>query len=255
IEDNYGGVYVNLTEPMTIEDFVPKLRASLVEWKIQEKKGIWIKLADGLDNLIAPAKTFLFTFGDLLSAQGFVCHHAEKEYTMLTSWISELPNTLPANASHRIVVGGYVLNKKTKEVLVVHEIDGPFKDTGVWKLHTGVIEEGENVWEGSLREVEEVTGLEPITFEIKKQDSEILDAKWMPIEEYVNQPWNQNKEFFKFLANICLKRSQEMEYMGFSTVRTTTSTGRESYIYCNTDQPNLLNATRDLASTSTPTSH
>ncbi|XP_010466999.1 PREDICTED: nudix hydrolase 6 [Camelina sativa] len=269
IPDNYGGVKVDLTEPMTVEDFVPKLSASLVAWRSQGKKGIWMKLADGLDNLIAPAK-----------AEGFVCHHAEREYTMLTSWISELPNTLPANASRRIGVGAFVLNKNTREVLVVQEIDGHFKGTGVWKLPTGVINEGENIWEGALREVEEETGiktkfvevlafreshqaflerktdlfflceLEPITFEIKIQDSEILAAKWMPIEEYVNQPWNQKKEMFRFMANICLKRSQEMEYMGFSTVRTM---GRENYLYCNSDHANLLNATRGLASISTPT--
>ncbi|AEC05837.1 unnamed protein product [Arabidopsis thaliana] len=269
VPDNYGGVKVNLTEPMTIEDFVPKLRASLVYWSNQGTKGIWLKLADGLDNLIAPAK-----------AEGFVCHHAEREYTMLTSWIADVPSTLPANASHRIGVGAFVLNKKTKEVLVVQEIDGHFKGTGVWKLPTGVVKEGENIWEGALREVEEETGiktkfvevlafreshqafleiktdifflceLEPTTFEIKKQDSEILAAKWMPIEEYVNQPWNQKKELFRFMANICLKRLQEMEYMGFSKVLTTTSSGKESYLYCNTDHANLLNATRGLASTS-----
>lgn len=116
--------------------------------------------------------------------------------------------------------------------------------------------------------------MKPCTFEIKKEKAEIYAAKvikhvtylvmnlnqgwfqfkdlitgqlscqWMPIEEYVNQPWNQEKELFRFMANICLKRSQEMEYMGFSTVRTTTSTGRESYLYCNTDHANLLNPTR-----------
>ncbi|KAL1191854.1 Nudix hydrolase 6 [Cardamine amara subsp. amara] len=270
IEDNYGGVKVNLTEPMTVESFASKLRASLQEWKKKGKKGIWIKLANGLEDLIAPAK-----------AEGFEYHHAERDFLMLVSWISDLPSTIPANASHRIGIGAFVLNKKTREVLVVQEIDGHFKGTGVWKLPTGVIQEGENIWEGVLREVEEETGiktkfvealalreshksfletksdifflceLEPITFEIKKQESEILAAKWMPIEEYVNQPWNQTKELFRFMANICLKRSQDMEYVGFSKVVTTTSRGKESYMYCNTDHANLLNATRGLTSTST----
>lgn len=35
IEDNYGGVKVNLTEPMTVESFVSKLRASLEAWMNQ----------------------------------------------------------------------------------------------------------------------------------------------------------------------------------------------------------------------------
>ncbi|KAG7583403.1 NUDIX hydrolase domain [Arabidopsis suecica] len=273
--DDYGGVKVNLIEPMTTEDFVPKLRASLVDWRNQGKKGIWLKLADGLENLIAPAK-----------AEGFKYHHAESDYLMLVSWLSDLHNTNPANASHRIGIAAFVLNSN-REVLVVQEIGGPFHGTGVWKLPTGVIKEGEGVWAGAEREVEEETGIKttfkevlafreshksfsekrktdimflcelimkPGTFEIKKEKAEIYAAKWMPIEEYVNQPWNQEKELFRFMANICLKRSQEMEYVGFSTVRTTTSTGRESYLYCNTDHANLLNATRGPASTYTPTS-
>ncbi|CAE5973093.1 unnamed protein product [Arabidopsis arenosa] len=247
--DDYGGVKVNLTEPMTTEDFVPK--------PVPGKKGIWIKLADGLENLIAPAK-----------AEGFKYHHAESDYLMLVSWLSDLHNTIPANASHRIGIAAFVLNR-------------------VWKLPTGVIKEGEGVWAGAEREVAEETGIKttfkevlafreshksfsekrktdimflcelimkPGTFEIKKEKTEIYAAKWMPIEEYVNQPWNQEKELFRFMANICLKISHEIEYVGFSTVRTTTSTGRESYLYCNTDHANLLNATRGPASTSTPTS-
>jgi len=51
-----------------------------------------------------------------------VCHHAEREYTMLTSWIADVPSTLPANASHRIGVGAFVLNKKTKEVTTIYRL-------------------------------------------------------------------------------------------------------------------------------------
>ncbi|KAG7578735.1 P-loop containing nucleoside triphosphate hydrolase [Arabidopsis thaliana x Arabidopsis arenosa] len=221
--DDYGGVKVNLTEPMTTEDFVPKLRASLMEWRNQGKKGIWLKLADGLENIIAPAK-----------AEGFKYHHAESDYLMLVSWLSDLHNTIPANASHRIGIAAFVLNSN-REVLVVQEIGGPFDGTGVWKLPTGVIKEGEGVWAGAEREVEEETGIKttfkevlafreshksfsekrktdimflcelimkPGTFEIKKEKAEIYAAKWMPIEEYVNQPWNQEKELFRRLVMV-----------------------------------------------------
>ncbi|CAN6820774.1 unnamed protein product [Brassica oleracea] len=278
-EDNYGGVVVNLieTEPMTTaQEFESKLDVSLTAWKVQVledtrqtlsclvsfsvlltlghdllgMRGIWIKLSSQLSSLV-----------DSAIKRGFTYHHAENEY------VSHLALFLPINASHRIGIGAFVLNK-SREVLVVQEIGGRFKGTGVWKLPTGIIQEGEDIWTGAVSEVEEETGvhlydlfnliillerhqsfferkssifslceLEASNFEIKKQDSEILDAKvWMPIEEYVNQPINQTKEMFRFMSNICLKRSQEKEnYAGFSTVLTKNSAGKESYLYCSVD--------------------
>jgi hypothetical protein len=35
---------------------------------------------------------------------------------MLVSWISETPDTIPANASHVVGAGALVINKNTKEV-------------------------------------------------------------------------------------------------------------------------------------------
>jgi len=49
--------------------------------------------------------------------KGFTYHHAENEYAVLSSWISDLPNTIPANASHRIGIGALVLNKN-REVTI-----------------------------------------------------------------------------------------------------------------------------------------
>ncbi|CAE5973462.1 unnamed protein product [Arabidopsis arenosa] len=111
---------------VTAEDFNAKLDVSLKAWKDQGKKGIWIKLPCELLSLV-----------DVAIKKGFTYHHAENEYVMLTSWISDLPSTIPANASHRIGIGALVLNKN-REVLVVQEIDGVFKGTGLWKLPTGV---------------------------------------------------------------------------------------------------------------------
>ena len=49
--------------------------------------------------------------------EGFRYHHAEPEYLMLVSWISNTPDTIPANASHIVGVGALVLNKNTREVI------------------------------------------------------------------------------------------------------------------------------------------
>jgi len=47
---------------------------------------------------------------------GFRFHHAEPDYLMLVNWIANTPDTLPANASHRVAIGAFVINAK-KEVI------------------------------------------------------------------------------------------------------------------------------------------
>jgi len=44
--------------------------------------------------------------------EGFWFHHAEPKYLMLAFWIPEGAHTLPANASHRVGVGAFVMNEK-----------------------------------------------------------------------------------------------------------------------------------------------
>lgn len=48
--------------------------------------------------------------------EGFDFHHAEPNYLMLVRWISETTNNLPANASHRVGIGAFVMNSN-REVL------------------------------------------------------------------------------------------------------------------------------------------
>ncbi|ESQ55867.1 hypothetical protein EUTSA_v10025945mg [Eutrema salsugineum] len=266
--DNFNGVTVTIEEPMDAEVFTERLKASLSHWREEGKKGIWIKLPLKFANLVEPAVS-----------EGFRYHHAEPDYLMVVSWISQTDDTIPANASHVVGVGALVINKNTKEVLVVQEKSGYFKDKNVWKLPTGVVNEGEDICTGVAREVQEETGivadfvevlsfrqshksflkkksdlfflcvLSPRSYEITEQKSEILQAKWMPIQEYVDQPWNQKNEMFKFMANICQKKCEE-EYLGFSTVETITGSGKKSFMYCNADHANRLQELRNQASSS-----
>lgn len=46
--------------------------------------------------------------------EGFYCHHAESRYLMLVHWLPSTPNTLPANASHRVGVSAFVMNEKNE---------------------------------------------------------------------------------------------------------------------------------------------
>lgn len=52
--------------------------------------------------------------------EGFWYHHAEPKYLMLVYWIPETVHTLPVNASHRVGVGGFVMNDKREVPPLCH---------------------------------------------------------------------------------------------------------------------------------------
>ncbi|KAF3796604.1 hypothetical protein EJ110_NYTH01731 [Nymphaea thermarum] len=180
-EDRYDGVTVKIEEHMEVGVFASRLRASMSRWKQQEKKGVWLNI---------PLK--FVDFVPVAVQEGFWYHHAEPTYLMLVNWLLSTPHTLPIYVTHRLGVGAVVINSN-KEVLVVQEKSGHFRGSGVWKIPTGVVEEGEDVFAAAEREVKEETGathlnkksglfficiLEPKSSDIVKQDSEILAAQY-----------------------------------------------------------------------------
>ncbi|KAK3027271.1 hypothetical protein RJ639_041217 [Escallonia herrerae] len=207
------------SEPMAPTVFTSLLRASLLHWKQQGKKGVWIKMPIELVNLVESAVK-----------EGFYYHHAEAKYLMLVHWIPETANTLPANASHQVGIGAFVMNKK-REVLVVQEKSGHFRGTGVWKFPTGVIDakfveilafrqSHKSFFEKS--DLFFMCMLQPLSFDIQKQESEIEAAEWMPFDDYAAQPFVQTNELQKYLIDICLAK-ESGEYTGFTPVPTVTS--------------------------------
>ncbi|CAK9156803.1 unnamed protein product [Ilex paraguariensis] len=250
-DDDHGGVIVEMTpEPLDSSIFVSLLRASLSHWRQQGKKGVWIKLPIELVNLVEPAVK-----------EGFYYHHAEPKYLMLVHWIPNTVNTLPVNATHRVGIGAFVMNEKN-ELLVVQEKSGRFRGTGVWKLPTGVVDEGEDICDAAVREVKEETGVDtkfgevlafrqshksffdksdlffvcmmhPLSFDIQKQESEIEAAQWMPLEEYAAQPFVQKHELLKYIADMCFVKKKGT-YCGFSPVPTLAAfSDKKSYLYLN----------------------
>ncbi|XP_030930478.1 nudix hydrolase 10-like [Quercus lobata] len=254
-DDDHGGVIVDIEEAMDAKVFVTLLRDSISKWRQQGKKGIWIKLPIGLVNLVEPTVK-----------EGFRYHHAEPTYLMLVRWIPETTDTIPANASHRVGIGAIVLNDK-RELLVVQEKSGKLKGMGVWKIPTGVVDEGENINEAAVREVKEETGIDakfleilafrqshklffqksdlfficmmhPLSSDIKKQDLEIEAAQWMPFEEYAAQPVAQDHQLYKYIAELCLAKEQG-EYTGLSPVPITSIFHKDlSYLYLNSQHLN-----------------
>ncbi|EXB36060.1 Nudix hydrolase 2 [Morus notabilis] len=246
--DENGGVIVDLKEAMEPAAFATLLGVSLAQWKRQGKKGVWIKLPIKLANLVETAVK-----------EGFWYHHAEPHYLMLVYWIPETTSTIPANATHKVGIGAVVL-KDGKEVLVVQEKSGIFQGTGVWKIPTGVVDEGEDIFMAAVREVKEETGIDtefsailafghshktffdksdllflcmmrPLSYDIQKQELEIEAAQWMPFEEYAAQPFNQKHGLLKRITDICSAKLQG-DYLGFSP-RPTTSffSNKSSYLY------------------------
>lgn len=248
--DAHGGVIVDLKEAMDSEVFATLLRSSLLHWKQQGKDGVWIKLPIELVNLV-----------EIVVKEGFWYHHAEPSYLMLVYWIPKTGCTIPPNASHRVGVGAIVINDK-KEVLVVQEKRGGFHGIGVWKIPTGVVDAGEEIFEATIREVKEETGIDtefvevlafrhthnsffgksdlsfvcmlrPLSFDIKKQELEIEAAQWMPFEEFASQPFNKMHEPFKYMIELCLAKVANV-YNGFSLRLCSSYFAKElNYIYLN----------------------
>ncbi|KAL2969980.1 hypothetical protein AAZX31_15G113700 [Glycine max] len=178
---------------------------------------------------------------------------------MLVYWIPESPSTIPANATHRVGVGSFVMNEK-QEVLVVQENSGLFQGTGVWKFPTGVVDQGEDICVAAVREVKEETGvdsefvevlafrqshnsffeksdlffmcmLRPLSSDIQAQRLEILNAQWMPFEEYAAQPFIQKSELLKYINDTCLAKMGG-QYSGFSPVSTSSNfSDQKNYLY------------------------
>ncbi|XP_073226439.1 nudix hydrolase 2-like isoform X3 [Cicer arietinum] len=227
-DDHYGGVIVELDQPMDSTTFVSILRASIIHWK---------------------------------QLEGFWYHHAEPKYLMLVYWIPESPNTIPPNATHRVGIGSFVMNEK-HEVLVVRENSGLFQGTGVWKFPTGVVDQGEDIYVAAVREVKEETGvdseflevlafrqshnsffeksdlfflcmLRPLSSDIQMQNSEIEDAQWMPFVEYAAQPFIQKSDILKYMNDICLAKI-DGRYSGYAPISTSSNFSEQQYyLYVN----------------------
>ncbi|CAH2077981.1 unnamed protein product [Thlaspi arvense] len=250
VEDDYGGVIVEMNNPMDPKCFVAKLRYSFTQWRSQGKKGVWLNLPLTQVNLVEPAVK-----------EGFRYHHAEPTYLMLVYWIPEAESTIPLNASHRVRVGAVVLNHDKEEKY------GTLRGSGVWKIPTGVVDEGEEIFAAAIREVKEETGIDtefleilafcqthesffaksdlfficllrPTSFDIQKQDLEIEAAQWMRFEDSASQPITHKNDLFEVIHRICSMK-MEKSYTGFSTEPITTFfDDKLGYLYLNKQDMN-----------------
>lgn len=143
---------------------------------------------------------------------GFKFHHARDSNAVITNWLpADDPNKLPHYPFTNVGVGGLVVNEK-QEILVVREKF--FGSAAPWKLPGGMVDPKEELHDAAMREVIEETNiktefvsllgfrhfhgmlfgtsdlyfivrLKPLSEEITFDTSELLDARWMPIDEYI----------------------------------------------------------------------
>ncbi|CAJ2663998.1 unnamed protein product [Trifolium pratense] len=224
-DDEYGGVLIDPNRlPHNTYAFASMLCLSLSHWKKKGKKGVWLKLPLEQSDLVPIAVK-----------EGFQYHHAEPGYVMLTYWIPDGPCMLPANASHQVGIGGFVINDNN---------------------------EAEEIYTGAVREVKEETGIDtefieiiafrhvhnvafeksdlfficmlrPLSSKITVDDLEIEAAKWMPLVEFVEQPLIQEDSMFKKIVDIFIARLGK-RYCGLSTHQVVSKfDGKISSLYYN----------------------
>jgi len=205
--------------PGDSELFEVQLRLSLERWAREGYRVAWLEVPIDRAALIPKA-----------TALGFVFHHSHPDRLMLTRRL-QAGATIPLYATHYIGAGGLVINE-VHELLVVWERVHRHHHRKYYKLPGGALKPGEHLIDGVMREVREETGIEtrfealmgfrhwhgyrydksdiyficrlrPVTTDIQVQESEIAEAKWMPIDDYLTSEYvgTFNRQMVKAAAS------------------------------------------------------
>jgi len=198
---------------MTVDGFRIHLDAALDQWRRDGVRPVTIKILEA-DSVHIPTAI----------EAGFKFHHAQPGYVYLKRWLADKEaDTFPSYANHYLGVAGFVVDQESDEMLVIQE---RFAPKPIWKLPGGTADSGEDLHQVARREVKEETGvdaefvgvicfrhmhnfrygcsdfyfvchLRPLTKDIKIDESEIADCRWMKVDEYLEKqaPTAMNKHF------------------------------------------------------------
>ncbi len=199
----FGGVLpVPDALPAHPDEFRVRLGHSLDTWAGDGYKLVWLEVSSEKAALIPVAVDAGFSF-----------HHTGEEYLMLVRRLAE-DATIPPFASHYIGAGGVVVNSANELLVVRERRPGSPTRSRSFKLPGGLVEAGEHLADGVVREVFEETGvrtrfasvasfrnqhgyrhaksdiyfacrLEPLSHEITIQIEEIEECRWMPLSQYL----------------------------------------------------------------------
>lgn len=173
---------------------------------------------------------------------GFKFHHAKDNIAVINNWLPVSdPNKLPLYPFTTLGVGGMVFNDK-QHILVVREKYGGPK--APWKLPGGAVDPKEELSAAAMREVLEETNiqtefvsiigfrhfhgtlfdtsdvyfivrLKPLTEEITFDKSELVDARWMDIDEYIAD--NHVTDFNRWVGKVAKSHLADPTAHEFST--------------------------------------
>lgn len=201
--NQFGGIIINPAAlPADVSAFQQHMQHALPIWIDEGNKLVWLEVPIEHSQLIPPAV-----------AMGFIFHHSSDNYLMTVLRLQ--PGAfIPPYSTHYIGIGGVVINER-QELLVVCERYHRITRPGFYKLPGGALHAGEHLSEAAVREVFEETGIEtefealvclrhwhgyrygksdiyfvarlrPVSQEIVKDNEEIAECMWMPVQDYLN---------------------------------------------------------------------
>ena len=188
--------------PADPQVFARCLSHSLMQWQEQDLRVVWLEIPIQKSQLVPAAVDAGFSF-----------HHSGKDYLMLTLSLNAAA-CIPPHATHYIGAGGVVLSRARELLVVVEKYYRTAGQPPRYKLPGGALHQGEHLADGVRREVFEETGVEtvfeslicfrhwheyrygksdiyfvcrldPLSEEIRIQEEEIDECRWMPVEEYL----------------------------------------------------------------------
>jgi 8-oxo-dGTP pyrophosphatase MutT (NUDIX family) len=187
--------------PADIAGFTGSLKTTLEKIHEQSLQLGWLYLPAGRADLVPAAVRAGFTF-----------HHADEHGLQLVYRVN--PGAfMPGYATHFIGVGGVLIDDENR-ILVIQERHHTRRH---FKLPGGALEPGEHLADAVVREVFEETGirgeflslncfrhwhgyrhgksdiyfvcrLKPLNSDIIPDPAEVSEARWMPVNEYLNHP-------------------------------------------------------------------
>jgi len=216
--DRWRGIGIDSSlhlRPLSLDACRCHLDNALLHWTETGIRPVTVKIHES-DSAFIP----------VFVSAGFSFHHAQPGYVYLKRWLPEdEPDGFPAYANHYLGVAGFVVDPLTDELLVIKE---RFAPKPIWKLPGGTADCGEDLHQIARREVLEETGistefvgvicfrhmhnfrygcsdfyfvchLRPLNKEIKMDESEIAECRWMKVDEYLEHqaPTEMNKHFVR----------------------------------------------------------
>lgn len=246
--DTYGGVTMDVKKLFDIGEgewldaqaFQDTLENSLLLWKDQGKRGIWLHIPTCCSHIVPICAKF-----------GFEFQYAKNGLLVMTQWLPEDSlSRLPHGPTHQVGIGAVILHPVTHKMLVVQEKHGPAAARKLWKMPTGLTDPGEDIVDAAIREAKEETGLD-VEFDriicmrqahggifdqsdmffvcllhlsqaykkqleegseipLVPQEEEIAEIKWMTMDEFAAQDLWQSSPLYKEMNDAMIRAAKSV---------------------------------------------